>query len=103
MLGALQDAIDCLDMQTEGATQTQATNDKDVRSYSKSDLRIMAKLGDTTLTKYTKTAGVPVPGKGTKNHRYSTEETRKILQAVSDGTQDPKVKQRCKEALSELA
>ncbi len=72
------------------------------REYSKSKLRIMAGLCDTTITKYTKIAGVTVPKKGVKNRRYTVEETRKILAAIRDGTQSSSAKRKCETALSDI-
>ena len=71
-------------------------------TYTKADLRAKTGLGDTSITKYTKTAGVEIPLRGGKSHRYTSEETRKILIAIRAGTQDARIERRCNEALSEL-
>lgn len=74
----------------------------DAKRYSKADLREMTALSDTSLTKYTKAAGVNVPPKGTKNHRYTVDEVHRILTAVCDETQDQSVKAKSKAELEAM-
>ena len=62
----------------------------------------MTGCGDTAITKYTKEAGVAIPARGGKNHRYTLEETRRILAAMRDGVQSVSVKRKCETALSEI-
>ena len=88
------------DVSTAEITTTSAT---EAQTFTKADLRGKTGLGNSAITKYTKSAGVETPPKGAKTHRYTSEETRKILIAIRDGTQDASVERRCKEALSELA
>jgi hypothetical protein len=44
----------------------------------------MTELGDTAITKYTRRAKVAVPPPGAKNHRYTQDETERILIAIRD-------------------
>lgn len=75
------------------------------QTYTKSDLLEMTGLGATNLLKFMKAAGVKVPKRGgaSKTHRYTTQEAREILLAVIDGTQDERIRKKCKVSLSELA
>lgn len=84
-----------------GATVSPKDADE-LATYTKGDVRRMTGLGDTALTKYTRDAGVDVPKRGTKNHRYSTDEVRRILIAVRDGAQDSVTKDKCVDALKKL-
>jgi hypothetical protein len=72
------------------------------REYSKKNLRTMTRLSDSAITKFTRIAGVSVPAPGVKNHRYTVEETCKILAAIRDGTQSSSAKRKCEKALSDI-
>ena len=62
----------------------------------------MAGVSDTTLNRYAKLAGIKTPQRGKRNHRYSAEEVRAMLQAIVDNTSDRAMKERCREALVQL-
>lgn len=75
-------------------------------TFSKADLREITGLENSALTDYTKAAGVEVPNRGAKNHRYTCDEFRKILEEIVRGTQSQSVRQKCDgklKTLSEIA
>ncbi len=70
--------------------------------FTKDDLRQMTGLGDTALTMHTKAAGVSVPRKGGKNHRYLEADVRRILEQVINNSQDSSARNRCKAGLQSI-
>jgi hypothetical protein len=68
----------------------------ELATYRKSDL--VGELGSnpTTVTKYTKAAGVTVARRGKGNHRYTAYERLRIYQAIVDGSSDTKLVAKCR-------
>jgi hypothetical protein len=59
--------------------------------------------GLPTLNRYAKLAGVPTPGRGRKNHRYSFTDTSRILETIIKQTPEGKFAENCENALQEIA
>jgi hypothetical protein len=78
------------------------TPTKPGQTYLAGAVAEMAGVSDTTLNRYAKLAGVPTPQRGKRNHRYSADEVRAILQAMIGKTSDRKMKGRCRQALGSL-
>jgi len=66
-----------------------------------SELTAMADVCPDTLNKYAKMAGVPIPERGKKNHRYSVREARTILQMIADRSPTKANREACKKALED--
>jgi hypothetical protein len=71
-------------------------------AYTVAAVLEMAGLSDTTLSKYAKLARVDTPKRGKRNHRYTIDEVRRILQTIIDQSSDRAMKDRCREALNRL-
>ena len=57
-------------------------------TYRKAELVGELGANPSTVTKYTRAAGVAVGGRGKGNHRYTADERRRIYQAIVDGSSD---------------
>jgi len=66
-------------------------------------LRELTGLGNTTLNKYARLAGVRTPRRGQRNFRYSAADVRKILAAIIANSGEAAVRSRCRAALREIA
>jgi len=90
----------------EGKINPSATDPSEIRqitnSYSVAELMEMTNLGNTSLNKYAKHAGVETPERGKKNHRYSTADAVTILEVILKHASYKKVKMRCKTSLISL-
>jgi hypothetical protein len=73
-----------VDSQASGAT------------YLKAELVGELGANPSTVTKYTRAAGVAVGGRGKGNHRYTADERRRIYQAIVDGSSDAELVARCR-------
>ena len=73
-----------VDLQAERAT------------YSKAELVGELGANPSTVTKYTKAAGVAIGGRGKGNHRYTADERRRIYQAIVDGSSDAELVAKCR-------
>jgi hypothetical protein len=71
-------------------------------TYSVATVLEMAGVSDTTLNQYAKRARVKTPGRGKRNHRYTADEVRLILQTIINSTTDRRMKERCRGALAKL-
>jgi hypothetical protein len=78
------------------------TSTKPTATYTIAAVLELAGVSDSTLTRYAKRAGVQTPQRGKRNHRYSADEVRAILQAIIDNTSERAMKERCREALDGL-
>ncbi len=73
-----------------------------VADYSIAAVLEMAGVSNTTLNRYAKLAGIKTPQRGKRNHRYSADEVRAMLQTIIDNTSDRAMKDRCRDALAKL-
>jgi|GEM_PF-3592550 len=78
------------------------TSTKPTATYTVAAVLEMAGVSDTTLNRYAKLAGIKTPQRGKRNHRYSADEVRAMLQAIIDNTSDRAMKERCAAALAKL-
>jgi len=62
-------------------------------------LRDMSGIGRTNFAKYVKQAGCKTAGRGIKNHRYTDQEARKILECIRDNCTERRIRTKCIEAL----
>lgn len=72
------------------------------RTYSIAEVLEMADISNTTLSRYAKRAGIKTPGRGKRNHQYSDDEVRKVLQEIIDNTSDRATKKHCRDSLAKL-
>jgi len=70
--------------------------------FTVASLRQMTGLENTALNKYAKKAGVKTPGRGQKNHKYSSADVRAILEVILENATEKKVLTKCREALRDL-
>lgn len=71
-------------------------------SYLVARVQGMTKLGRTRFNEYVRQAGVTLPNRGEKDHRYSDDEIRRILGTIIDKCGDDTVVESCKAALENL-
>jgi hypothetical protein len=71
-------------------------------TYTVAAVREMTRLSNTALNRYTRRAKVATPGRGKRNHRYSIEDVRKILQTIIDSSSERKLLSECRKALQNL-
>ena len=71
-------------------------------TYTPSEVRNLVGVSDTTLNHYAKKAGVPTPGHGKRNHRYTAEEAEKIVGEMAKSTSEGAMKKKALEALEKL-
>ena len=84
------------------ASASASTSTKPGATYTVADVLEMAGVSNTTWNRYAKLAGVKTPQRGKRNHRYSADEVRAILQMIINKTADRAMKQRCQGALAKL-
>lgn len=84
------------------ASANAPTSTKPGKTYTVAAVLEMAGVSDTTLNRYAKLAGIKTPQRGKRNHRYSADEVRAMLQAIIDTTSDRAMKERCAAALAKL-
>jgi hypothetical protein len=72
------------------------------RNFTKAFLRDKTGLGNTTLASYMRKAGVKMAKRGGRNHRYTRDEIRQILQQIAEETSEDGLRARCLLALREL-
>ncbi len=95
--------VDRQKMKAKLAGDSEASSKTDTPTgYTVARVLEMAGVSDTTLSKYAKLANVNTPGRGKRNHRYSTDEVRAILHTIIDQSSDRAMKDRCCEALNLL-
>ncbi|MCE9555361.1 MAG: hypothetical protein K8T91_18585 [Planctomycetes bacterium] len=63
----------------------------------------MTGLGNTSLNKYAKIAGVPTAKLGDRNFCWTNAEAIKILTAILDGNSEAGVSEHCQAALERLS
>jgi len=90
-------AGDALSASAHAPTSTQPGT-----TYTVAAVLELTGVSDTTLNNYAKHACVKTPGRGKRNHRYTADEVRVILQAIIDNTGERAMKERCRDALAKL-
>lgn len=71
-------------------------------SFTVAALGKMTRLGNQTLNKYAKQAGVTTPRRGQRNFRYSGADVRKILETIIATTNEERLRKGCQAALNNL-
>lgn len=88
---------------TGGTTQAERTAlTANKKRHSVANMCLMAALGNTSLNKYAKIAGVPTATLGDRNFCWTDAEAIKILTAILDASNEVEVSERCKAALERL-
>ena len=88
---------------TEGTSQVQgATLPAKERRHFVAEMCQLTGLGNTSINKYAKIAGVPTAIPGDRNFRWTDAEAIKILTAVLAGSNEVKVTEHCRTALERL-
>ena len=88
---------------TEGTSQVQrATSPAKEKRHFVAEMCQLTGLGNTSINKYAKIAGVPTAILGDRNFCWTDAEAIKILTAVLEGSSEVRVCDHCKVALERL-
>jgi hypothetical protein len=74
----------------------------DGRTFLAAELREALHISDTTLNSYAKAAGVTTPGKGHRDHRYSTEDASKICEHITSNVSTTGIVDPARKMLAEI-
>lgn len=85
-----------------GGDTASVSNRPQPSGFTVSTLREMTGLGNTTMNRYAKAAGVKTPGRGQRSFRYSLDDVKAILRTIIDTCSEEKIKSRCRAALKGL-
>jgi hypothetical protein len=89
------------------AVDTDITTDAAARerqeTFSIAQLRDMTGLANDALKRYTGRAGVPTATRGKRNHQFTAEHVRLILQTIAENSSEELTLARCRGALEWLA
>jgi hypothetical protein len=73
-----------------------------VKTFSVMELRKLSGFGNATLHKYTKDAKIPTAGRGKRNHRFTMEQAKHILETIIKLSNQAQVRENCQKSLDNL-